>query len=101
MTAEEPVMLNMDEMLSAGLTRRQLDYWATKGWLRPTAASPGSGYPRHWPAAEQDVARLMLRLISAGLAVDVAAAAARVAIEHDQDDISIADGVTLSVREVA
>jgi hypothetical protein len=93
--------IDMDEMLTTGLTVRQLDYWATKHYLRPVEASPGSGFKRRWPAVEREVARLMLRLITAGLAVDVAAAAARVAIEQDIDEVNIADGITIALREVA
>lgn len=101
MTTEVAGMLNMEEMLAAGLTPRQLHYWATKGWLRPTTASPGTGNRRHWPAPEKDIARLMVRLLGAGLTIDVAAAAARVVVEHGQDQVTIGDGVTISLREVA
>lgn len=89
-----------DEMLDAGLTARQVDYWARKGYLRPLQVATGHGVPRQWPALERDIARVMARLIAAGLAVDVAAASARLAVEHDLADISIGDGVTLSLREV-
>lgn len=100
-TATAPEFVTLDDMLTIGLTRRQVDHWATKGWLRPTKASPGSGIHREWPAVEREVARLMGRLVHAGLAVDVAAAAARVAVEQDMDEITIAEGITLALREVA
>lgn len=99
MSAAEFVTLG--QMLATGLTRRQVDYWATRGYLRPVKTSPGSGASRRWPAVERDVARLMARLTQAGLAPDVAAPTARVVVEHALDEIAIADGITIAVREVA
>lgn len=96
---EAPEFLESHEMITAGLSPRQLDHWATKHYLRPDTASPGSGYPRRWPLAEYDVARLMVRLIAAGLTVDAASIAARVAIEQRLDQVVLADGITLTVRE--
>jgi hypothetical protein len=93
--------VSLDQMLATGLTRRQVDYWATRGYLRPVKTSPGSGASRRWPAVERDVARLMARLTQAGLAPDVAAPAARAAVVHDLDEVTIADGITIAVREVA
>jgi hypothetical protein len=100
-TTDRPALLDMDEMLDSGPTRRQLDYWSTKHYLRPDTASPGSGYKRRWPAAEQDIARLMVRLINAGLAVEVAAAAARNRVERGLTEIAIADGIILWLPETA
>jgi hypothetical protein len=101
MTTETAECVGLTEMLATGATLRQIDYWATKHYLRPAKSSPGSGHRRHWPAVEQDVAALMVRLTSAGLEPAVAAAAARCAIEHDQDTVTIADGITITLRNGA
>lgn len=62
-------------------TQRQLDYWTKRGYLRPQVVSPGSGVAREWPIREREIARLMKRLVDAGLTV---ALAARVARQHTQ-----------------
>lgn len=100
MSGDAPEFVDLGELLDIGLTRRQVDYWATRGYLRPVKAKPGYGYPRQWPLIELDVARLMMRLTNAGLAVAVAAATARVAIVQRLEEISLADGIKLTVREV-
>jgi len=64
-------------LLDTGITYRQLDYWVRKGWLLPGVGAPGHGYPRDWPASEIAVARAMIRLIQAGIALETAAAIAR------------------------
>ena len=99
--AEAPEYLDMADMLSAGVTARQLDHWARRGYLRATEAAPGYGHPRKWPHVEYDVARLMVRLIDAGLTVDVAATTARVAIEHRLEEVVLADGIKITVHEVS
>ena len=80
----------------AGVTYRQLNYWAARGYLRPVRTGHGSGHPMLWPADEAAVARLMARLVAAGLVVDVAA---RVAREHvtspDRAAHELADGLEL------
>jgi hypothetical protein len=93
--------VSYDDMLDAGLTARQVDYWARKNYLRPVQVATGHGVPRQWPAVERDVARVMVRLINAGLSVDVAAGSARLAVEQDKAVISIGDGISLSLREVS
>jgi hypothetical protein len=65
-----------------GVTYRQLDDWARRGWLRPERppsrrGDAGSGAPRRWTAGELEIARRMGRLTAAGLAASVAAAFAR------------------------
>jgi hypothetical protein len=65
-----------DRVLSvSGLSYRQLDHAVRKGYLRPQGGE-GTGYPRTWPAAEVEVARIYGRLVLAGV---TPAAAARVA----------------------
>lgn len=97
----EPNHLSTEQMLTAGLTPRQLNYWVRRGYLRPETASPGTGSPRRWPPTEQDIARLMVRLTRAGLIPAIAASAARVAIEHGVTEIVLSDGIVVGVRDAA
>jgi hypothetical protein len=50
-----------------GLSFRRLDLWIRAGYLRPSGAGNGTGSRRTWPATEQAVAAIMLRLTAAGL----------------------------------
>lgn len=67
---------------AAGITYRQLDYWARMGYLRPTGNGRGSGYWRKWPYEERRIAVVMARLVNAGVAVPVSASAAREAVDR-------------------
>ena len=49
-----------------GISYRQLDNWVRLGLLRPLHVG-GSGVNREWTRAELDVARLMGRLVAAGM----------------------------------
>ena len=55
----------------AGVTYRQLDYWARTGLLHPVYLQTGNvgqgGQAREWSAEELRVARLMGRLTAAGI----------------------------------
>jgi DNA-binding transcriptional MerR regulator len=76
----------------AGITYRQLDHWARLGYLRPVQAG-GSGNAREWTRAEVNIARLMGRLVRAGVAVETAALFARASQARSE----IAPGVWLEV----
>ena len=67
----------------AGITYRMLDYWTVVGYVRVVGdnAQPGSGFKRAWSAYEYQIARRIRRLTRAGVRLDVAAAAARKAVE--------------------
>lgn len=58
------------------ITYRQLDFWCSKGWLRPDQRG-GSGHARTFSGDEARVARTMARLVAAGLKPDTAHAIAR------------------------
>lgn len=73
-----------------GVTYRQLDYWIRQGYLR--VAAEGSGSCRTWPAAEVRVARIMARLVAAGVRP---AAAERIA----RGGKEIAPGVRVLVKQ--
>ena len=74
-----------------GITYRQLDHWARKGYLRPVNGFGGSGRDREWPAAELEIARRMGRLVAAGLSVEKSAAFARDTWPHGE----IAPGISI------
>jgi len=83
--------VNTDQLIRrTGLSFRQVDYWCDKGYLRPDAAHPGTGYARNFTADEVRVAGVMKRLVDAGLRVDVAE---RVARGHEE----IAPGIEVLV----
>lgn len=72
-----PSLSSADVVETAGVTYRQLDYWARRGYVRPLPRDPGQGYPRHWDEAEVDVVRIMAALVRDGYRVPVAARRAR------------------------
>lgn len=100
MSADETVPYR--DMLGLGLSARQVDYWTRQGYLKSVERKPdaGSGIRRYWPVAEQSIARLMVRLIAVGLSVEVAAKAAREAIESGATEIALADGVSITWEQV-
>lgn len=56
----------------AGVSYRQLDYWARLGVLQPMGhATPGSGFVRRWSAAEVRTATVVGRLASLGAQTNV------------------------------
>lgn len=70
-------MADLDTVLRrTGLTYRQLDHWATKGYLQPEGGE-GSGRVRYWPEREVQVAAAMKRYVDAGLTPKAAHEAAR------------------------
>lgn len=97
----EATEVTSEQMLATGMNYRQLDYWVTKGYLRPTEKSPGSGNQRRFPHREYDVAQLMVRLRIVGVELRPAARLARDAIEAGQDRIVLGDGLVISVEAAA
>lgn len=70
--------MNGKELAAAiGVTYRQVDFWTSKGYLRPVEAHPGSGYQRQYDAHETRVAYAIARLVDFGLLPHLAAAIAR------------------------
>lgn len=59
-----------------GITYRQCDHWVRLGLLKPLHIG-GSGSSREWTHAELDVARVMGRLVAAGLKPEPACRVAR------------------------
>jgi hypothetical protein len=70
-----------DVVDAAGITYRQLDYWTTRGWLRPRrhAHNPGAGNLRAYTDHEVRVAVLMGDLVRSGVTPPRAAKVARLA----------------------
>jgi DNA-binding transcriptional MerR regulator len=75
-----------------GITYRRLDWWVRLGYLHPLHLG-GSGNPREWTRAELDVARIMGRLVAAGLSLETAH---RIARSRDPR-CEIADGIYVDV----
>ena len=76
-----------------GATYRQLDYWCRRGWLNPGRVGysvNGSGSPRDWTPGEIRRARIMARLVRAGLNPAVAA-------EVASGDAEIGPGIRVEV----
>lgn len=80
-----------------GLSYRQLDYWTRSGYLRAVDPTPGSGGTREWPDHEVVVASLMLRLLRAGLRLDVAARVARTQSYDLDGRVELRGGVRLDL----
>lgn len=59
-----------------GITYRQLDVWTRAGLLKPLHLG-GSGNSREWTRAELNVAKVMGRLVAAGLKPEPASRVAR------------------------
>ena len=90
-TATATVTLGtMNTERDLGITYRQLDWWVRLGLLKPLHIG-GSGINREWTRAELDVARLMGRLVAAGMKP---ALAERLARERRSE---IAPGVWIEV----
>jgi hypothetical protein len=103
-----PTAFELDERLASsqvvaltGATYRMLDYWATCGYVKPerqqrvAGTKLGSGVMRLWPMAEVSIVRRMVRLIGAGLSVEVAAGLARECTPGKP--ITIGDGIHLII----
>jgi DNA-binding transcriptional MerR regulator len=60
----------------SGATFRMLDYWVRQGYLHPIGGV-GTGSVRDFPAGEVHVAKVMARLVSAGVSPEAAHRAAR------------------------
>lgn len=84
-------------MRAAGMTYRQLDYWTRRGVLFADHPTPGSGAQRVYPADEVPVACALVRLMAAGLPLDMAAELARrpIPAEGARDAVRVGRGVVL------
>lgn len=65
----------------AGITYRQLDYWARTGLAEPTYAARGSGTQRQYTYHDVCVVMLVADLLRAGLSLQAARRAAGVLTE--------------------
>jgi hypothetical protein len=63
-----------------GVTYKQIDRWSVLGYIREEPRELGTGHKRTFRNGEVRIARIMGVLVSAGVAVPIAAKAARSAI---------------------
>jgi DNA-binding transcriptional MerR regulator len=89
---DEPVTA-MALCAEAGISRGVADMWATAGLIEPCDRH---GYYRKYPASEVNIARLMKRLIDAGMDVRHAHTAAR---NLDAGSVDLGPGLRLEVTE--
>ena len=95
---DEPGMLTWPQLADQiGVSYRKLDYWIRRGYL--LAVMEGSGYVREVDPTEEDIARLMVRLIGCGLSVEAAAIAARRMIYDGLNTTTLPGGVILILEE--
>jgi hypothetical protein len=80
----------------AGITYRQIGYWIHSGHIH--ADTYGSGSRTELPDGELVVLQRMARLTKTGLAVSVAAEAARFMTEKDCRYAPLAGGVVIWIR---
>ena len=66
-----------NDLLTCGMTFRQMDWWCRKGWINADNPDPGSGARRLFPAEEVRVAAVMAALTKAGVSASAAHRAAR------------------------
>lgn len=87
-------MAGLKEMLQAGASYGQIDYWTTAGKLRVDATNPGTGRSRRWLDSEVPVLAVMVRLTAVGLSVDAAERVARAEVFP----VELGPGVFVSVE---
>jgi hypothetical protein len=94
--------------LAAGITERQINYWVTKGYLRPSGGG-GAGYPWEWPRTEVAIALSMKRLTEVGFTPATAADIARNAetVRHigrlsaaDPVPVDLGNGLELTINPI-
>lgn len=76
MSDETPGLTSAELTERAGISPRQLTYWAERGFIHPEG-NGGSGNPWEWPESEAEIARRMGRLTAAEWSVEAAARYAR------------------------
>lgn len=100
-TAIDDRLASSQVVALTGATYRQLDYWATRQFVRPERPTrvpgtiPTSGTMRLWPPSEVAIVRVMVRLLGAGLSLEVAAHLAREAEVGTLYDLG--DGIQLRI----
>lgn len=82
----------------AGVTYRQLYYWAETGLLRPMRGG-GSGHDDTYPIPEIRIAARIRTLRDAGLGLQEAATVARVMVETGADTVPLTDRVFITVTD--
>lgn len=76
--------VRLDEEI--GVTYRQLDFWARKGYVEADAS--GSGYARTFSDSEKEVAKLMGRLVRVGFTPKYASVWARTLLKRNNGGVT-------------
>ena len=68
-------MQMMDVVHATGASARQIDYWATKGYIptSPGMTNPGHGARRDWTSSQVTFISRMVALVDAGMTPEKAA----------------------------
>lgn len=87
------VTYGVAEMCDAtGVSYRQLDYWATAGYI--PGGNPGTGENRRWTWPDMEVVGYILTLLDIGFALPLAAATARRLVDT-RAPVIIGDGMVI------
>jgi len=92
----DPLMSSAEVCEYAGISYRQLDYWARAEWIHAanTGPRPGTGASRRFDLAEARVARQCALLISVGFTTIRAIELAR-KVARTGRDVWLADGLVI------
>lgn len=93
----EPTVTAMQLVAESGLTYRMCDYFVRTGRLVPIVPAFGSGTQRRFTIAEAKIARIIRRLLDAGLCLPVAHDAARA--RKPGELVDIGPGLALIVED--
>lgn len=78
-----------------GVSYRQLDYWIRTEYLGCMRDGIGSGYPRMMTPQECEVARVMVRIMRAGLTPSAASVAARRMVTEEDTATTLPNDVLI------
>lgn len=95
----EAIYTTPQAQVRAGVTTRQIDYWARKGIVEPTVKASGSGSRRYWSLSDLTVIEAVGR-VSASTSPDEVLRQVAAAVRSSDGSavmVQLGDGVTLTV----
>ena len=96
----DPMMSTPQVQELSGATKRQLDHWVRRGWLRPgrRAGVARHGHERMWDEGEAAAAHVMAMLVRGGMTPAAAQVVARAVLAPDyRGTLWLGPGVRLQV----